>query len=237
MEKYNISGSVSGPEALVTRWKQELGSRMTPAIYVGKPGDPPVERVRELIESRQVRVLGEVAIQYEGMAPNDPAFEPYWSLAEELDVPVGIHIGPGPAGGPQVWQQNNYRTALTDPTLLEPVLNRHPRLRVYVMHAGWPMGDRMIPMLYTYPQLYVDTGVIDWYLPRREFHHYLQGLVDAGFASRIMFGTDQMVWPQMIEVAVESIRSATFLTKEQKRDIFYNNAARFFRFSALASPR
>jgi len=41
----------------------------------------------------------------------------------------------------------------------------------------------------------------------------------------------------MIEVAVESIRSATFLTKEQKRDIFYNNAARFFRFSALASPR
>jgi predicted TIM-barrel fold metal-dependent hydrolase len=116
-------------------------------------------------------------------------------------------------------------------------LNRHPRLRVYVMHAGWPMGDRMIQMLYTYPQLYVDTGVIDWCLPRREFHHYLQRLVDAGFASRIMFGTDQMVWPQMIEVAVESIRSATFLTKEQKRDIFYNNAARFFRFSALASPR
>jgi hypothetical protein len=51
MEKYNISGSVSGPEDLVTRWKQELGSRMTPAIYVGKPGDPPVERVPELIES------------------------------------------------------------------------------------------------------------------------------------------------------------------------------------------
>jgi uncharacterized protein len=41
----------------------------------------------------------------------------------------------------------------------------------------------------------------------------------------------------MIEVAVESMRSATFLTKEQKRDIFYNNAACFFRFSALASPR
>lgn len=83
----------------------------------------------------------------------------------------------------------------------------------------------------------MDTGVIDWYLPRREFHHYLQRLVDAGFASRIMFGSDQMIWPQMIEVAIEGIRSATFLTRQQQRAIFYDNAARFFRLPASTPPR
>jgi predicted TIM-barrel fold metal-dependent hydrolase len=30
-------------------------------------------------------------------------------------------------------------------------------------------------------------------------------------------------------MAIEGIQSATILTAEQKRDIFYNNAVRFFR--------
>lgn len=46
-----------------------------------------------------------------------------------------------------------------------------------------------------------------------------------------MFGSDQMVWPQAIEVAIDSITTAPFLTEEQKRDILYNNAARFLRLS------
>jgi predicted TIM-barrel fold metal-dependent hydrolase len=55
--------------------------------------------------------------------------------------------------------------------------------------------------------------------------------VEAGYGKRIMFGSDQMVWPQAIEVAVDSITTAPFLSEEQKRDILYNNAARFLRLS------
>jgi hypothetical protein len=46
-----------------------------------------------------------------------------------------------------------------------------------------------------------------------------------------MFGSDQMLWPEMIGKAIEAIEAADFLTAEQKRDIFYNNAARFLRLS------
>jgi uncharacterized protein len=56
-------------------------------------------------------------------------------------------------------------------------------------------------------------------------------LVEAGFGKRIMFGSDQMVWPKAIEVAIENIEAATFLSQEQKRDILFNNAARFLRLS------
>jgi predicted TIM-barrel fold metal-dependent hydrolase len=38
-----------------------------------------------------------------------------------------------------------------------------------------------------------------------------------------------MYWPQGIALAVEGIQSATFLKPEEKRDILYNNAVRFFR--------
>jgi predicted TIM-barrel fold metal-dependent hydrolase len=44
-----------------------------------------------------------------------------------------------------------------------------------------------------------------------------------------MFGSDQMTWPKAIDYALESINSAPFQTDEQKRDILYNNAARFLR--------
>ena len=97
------------------------------------------------------------------------------------------------------------------------------------MHAGWPMLDDMVAMLYAYPDLYVDIAVINWYIPRAEFYSYLKRLVDAGFSKRIMYGSDQMQWPQAIGASIEAIETAPFLTKQQKRDIFYNNAVRFFK--------
>lgn len=43
--------------------------------------------------------------------------------------------------------------------------------------------------------------------------------------------SDQMIWPRVIDASIEIIEEAPFLTKGQKRDIFYNNAARFLRLS------
>ena len=47
----------------------------------------------------------------------------------------------------------------------------------------------------------------------------------------MIFGSDQMVWPEVIERAIGVIQDASFLSAEQKRDILYNNAARFLRLS------
>jgi hypothetical protein len=46
-----------------------------------------------------------------------------------------------------------------------------------------------------------------------------------------MFGSDQMVWPEALEHAIRAIESAEFLSEQQKRDILYENAARFLRLS------
>ena len=84
------------------------------------------------------------------------------------------------------------------PLSLEEPLLEHPGLRVYVMHAGWPMLDDTIALLYTHPQVYLGVGVISYVLPRAEFHRYLRRIVEAGFGNRIMFGSDQMIWPETI---------------------------------------
>ncbi len=44
-----------------------------------------------------------------------------------------------------------------------------------------------------------------------------------------MFGTDQMNWPKLMATSISVIQNADYLTPQQKRDILYNNAARFLR--------
>ena len=156
--------------------------------------------------------------------------EPYWSLAEELDIPVAYHVGPGPPGAAYLGF-SNYRARLHSALTMEEVLVKHPKLRLSVMHAGYPMLDDMLAVLYAHPQVYVDVGVIVYTQPRPAFYRYLQVLVDAGFGKRVMFGSDQMVWPEALERAIAVINDAPFLSAAQKRDILYNNAARFLRLS------
>jgi hypothetical protein len=39
-----------------------------------------------------------------------------------------------------------------------------------------------------------------------------------------------MIWPGAIRLAIDAISSANFLTPKQKREVLYNNAAKFLRF-------
>jgi uncharacterized protein len=201
-------------------------------LYFGLTGRhvPTVNEMRAWFKEGRYAVLGEVTTQYERIDPSDPRLEPYLALAEEMDIPVGIHVGTGPPGAPYLGSKD-YRARLHSPLGLEEALLRHPKLRIYAMHAGWPMLDDILAMLWTHPQLYVDIDVISFALPRAGFQSYLQRIVEAGFGKRVLFGSDQMVWPEAIEVAIQSIETADLLQPEQKRDILYNNAARFLRLS------
>ena len=109
---------------------------------------------------------------------------------------------------------------------------KHPNLRLYMENAGYPFLDEVISLMYRYPQVYADISTITWIIPRAEFFRYFRALMDAGLGKRLMWGSDQMNWPGTIDKALEAIREAPFLSEEQKRDILYNNAARFLRLDA-----
>ena len=237
MERFNIFGVVSGEPEPLARWMAVAPRRIIPAVDYRLPGTRgsrhvharTIEQLRRLHAQGRLRVIGEIMAQYEGISVDDPRMEPLWALAEELDVPVAIHMGPGEPGQP--YSGGGYRVSLGDPLLLEPVLIRHPRLRVSIMHAGFPMADRMRALMFSHPQVYADIGGIIYTEPRSSFYAFLRELVDAGYGDRIMFGSDQMIWPGVIEHAIRTIEEAPFLNEAQKRDIFYNNAARFLRLS------
>lgn len=237
MERLNVYGVLSGPTERVSAWSEHAPGRFLPGLafdVVRNRIEP--DSLRALWTAGRLEVLAEVTNQYSGVGPGDERMEPYWTLTEELGLPVGIHMGPGPPGGIYLGQ-TDYRARLSSALLLEDVLVRHPALRVYIMHAGYPLLDDLLALLYAHPQVYVDVGVIDFTRPRADFERYLRAIVEAGFADRVMFGSDQLVWPEAIERAVAAIEEAAFLTDGQKRAIFYDNAARFLRLDEAERER
>lgn len=229
-KRLNLYGVLSGEPNRVAEWRKAAPGRFWSGLHFRMRDQISPQQVELLHAKGEVDVFGEVVTQYEGVAPTDPRLEPYWALAERLDIPVQIHVGPGPFGVIYLGA-SSYRARLHSALTMEDVLVRHPKLRVYLSHAGYPMIDDLLALMYAHPQVYVDTGVIIFTQPRAAFYRYLHRIIEAGFGNRVMFGSDQMVWPGVIERSVKVINSAPFLTTQQKRDILYNNAARFFRLS------
>jgi predicted TIM-barrel fold metal-dependent hydrolase len=231
MGRRNMFGVLSGTPERVGEWMEAAPGRFFPGLgfQLGRDSFSP-EALARLHEEGHLSVLAEITNQYAGIAPDDERMEPYWALAEKLDIPVGIHIGTGPPGVIYLGSPG-YRARLHSALTVEEVLVRHPALRVYIMHAGYPLLDDLLALMYAHPQVYVGIGVIVHTQPRAAFYRYLRGITEAGFGNRVMFGSDQMVWPGVIERGIAVVEEAPFLSKKQKRDILYDNAARFLRLS------
>ena len=224
MDRYNIVKAFLSdldPSEL-QEWAEAAPDRFIISFFIVDPAKAASpDELRKELEAKRIGGIGEIGSQLVGIAPNDARLEPYFALAEEYDVPVLIHTE---GIGPPI---PSFRSAAGRPLLLEDVLVRHPKLRIFIENSGYPYLDEMIALMYQYPQVYGDLSTMTWIIPQSAFYDYLQRLMKAGLGKRLMFGSDQMRWPEMIGKGIEAVQNADFLTDEQKRDILYNNAVRF----------
>lgn len=231
----NVSkAAVSGNPESVENWFTKDSSQLViKGILMFAPDDYGMDSVKfeKMILDKKIEIFGELAPYYSGTTLSDSVWQPYLRICEKYDIPVAVHTGGGDPGGTYSWSPKA-RLKLGDPYLIEDVLVRYPKLRIYMMHAGgedWP--EHGIRLMAYYPQLYVDLGVMLWVEPntQRYITEFLHNVKQAGYLNRVMFGSDQMIWPGAIQQSIDFLNSLDFLTKEEKGDIFYNNAARFLK--------
>jgi uncharacterized protein len=232
MARLNVRGVVFGDVDGVKKWRTAAPDRVIAGTAFDRVEGGDVARQLRMLEvaftQDGFKVMGEIGLQYEGISPSDMRVDQYFALAERLDVPVAIHMGTGGSGRANV-AMPKFRGSMGNPLLLEELLARHPKLRVQVMHAGYPMIDNMLTLLQANSHVYVDIAGLIWSYPRSEVNRYIERLVNAGFGDRVMYGTDQLVWPGLMAYSIGIVQNADYLSPEQKRDILYNNAARFLR--------
>lgn len=225
MDQYNVvQAVVSGDKDDVFAWIDESQDRFITGIQISRPDEIAYAELEELLRSRRVQVLGELSLQYEFVPIDDDSVDPMLKLAHELDIPVHVHVS-GLGGS------DDFPIHLGNPLRLAKVMAKYPGLRVYLENAAFPFLEEVTSLMYQYPTVYAEVSTILHLTPRPVAYRYLKGLIDNGLGKRVMYGSDQMVWPEVIGETIEAIEDADFLTAEQKRDILYNNAARFLRFS------
>jgi uncharacterized protein len=125
---------------------------------------------------------------------DSPAFDPLWSTAERLQVPVIVHLGGAYKGEHQAPNGPN-RDVRWELLMLqrERVLRKHPRLRLIAAHWAGAAGDRpyLAEVLEKYPNMYTEGGANQ---PKVEFATLDSAEVAffLRYQDQVMFGTDYM---------------------------------------------
>ena len=224
IKKYNIVKVVNSSGT----YDASFNDIIIPGIEVY--GKPPVDTIqfKKLVQEGKIKVFGEVGAQYMGLTLSDPMYDPYLRICEQYEVPVAIHMGGGPPG---VAFRNapNFRLALGDPFLIEDVNIKFPKLKLYIMHAGGMYYEHTLALMDHYKHVYTDLGVLLWEEGMVPIwtEDFLRKAKKANLLDRVMYGSDPMVWPHAIEKSIQKLDSYEFLTEEDKRNIFYNNAVKF----------
>lgn len=230
MDKHHIEHAVlSASEAALELWT-ELDDRFIPAHQDQEDGLLDIARFEALVRTGKIKIFGEIMAVYQGTSLANPMYEPYLAICEEYDIPVAVHTG---TSHPRLANTccPDYRIEKGNPLHVEEVLIKHPKLRVYLMHAGTEFQRETLVMLYQYPQLYVDIATLLWMDDFTKHYgvEFLKAAKSAGLLDRVMFGSDPMVWPGGITKSINFLESLDFLTPEEKHKIFYTNAKTFLK--------
>ena len=179
---------------------------------------------------------------------DDPGLDPLWQLAEELDVPIGVH-----AGGPRFAYKrfvDSYATlhALEFPfdimfaaatIVCGGLLERFRRLRILLLEAGAAWGPYLferldehyekrpheMPRITKRPSEYLADGrLVISCEAERHLAHALDGLG----AHSVVFASDYPHWDAEFPDSVTAITGRDDLDEAQKAAVLGGNAARVY---------
>lgn len=182
-----------------------------------------------------------------------PDLDPFYSAAEELDMPLGVHGAPGihlPKIG--VDRFRNYvqvhcvsfpfdqMTAMTA-MVSGGVLDRHPRLRVAFLEAGVTWVPYFLDRLHEHyekrgawiengwrrdPREYVERGQV--YVSCEPDETVLPAVVDALGADFILYASDYPHWDCEFPESTRPLRERRDIDDATRAKILGGNAERFF---------
>ncbi len=193
-------------------------------------GWPDIEWLRSQYEKGTFTVMGELLYVYYGIPPTDAKLAPYFELAHELNIPIGVHAGHGPPKERRLPTCcPNFNEELGNPLMLEPILKKYPGLKIWLMHGGEiRFHKQAISLMKKHPNVYADLSILNSVMPEEMYHQFLKSFIDAGLEDQLMFGSDNLPIPMILE----RLQKASFLSDMQKDKLLFKNALQFFQLES-----
>lgn len=118
--------------------------------------DDCVDELQRAVTELGLRGL-KVHPQVQAFYPDDETFEPMWAKAEELELPVVVHVGmtglgAGVPGG------SGIALDYGRPTFMDTVAARHPGLTVVMAHFGYPWHLEVLASAQMKSNVWVDLS-------------------------------------------------------------------------------
>lgn len=150
--------------------------------------------------------------------PNDKRVYPIYEKAQELDIPVVVHVGTTPFG-------DKCRLSMANPLLMDDVACDFPNLRIMLTHLGTLFHNEAFMVVEKHPNVFIDTAAYTYEIPQ---------ILDINLIKRIgrhkiIFGTD---YPSPFAEELHNMKAfvdvirGIGLPADIERDIFHDNFQR-----------
>ena len=161
-----------------------------------------------------------VHVQVGGFDVREPVLDDAWGVLAEAGTPVVVHAGSGPVA-----------TAHTGPAPVAELLDRHPRLRLVVAHAGAPEYADFLALAERHERVCLDTTMAFTDFFERIGSAYpaalLPRLHDLGLAGKVLLGSDFPNIPYPYEHQLEALERLG-LGDDWLRAVLWHNAVRLW---------
>lgn len=213
---------VSGHDDLLDKWSEKYPNRLLRS-YVPDLGNPDfkaqnhsalADKLSKKIASKEIRAIGELGLAYNKMPLNEKTLWPYYRVAEGR-VPVFLHTGLGP--------RRNHGP-FNKPQFLADTAAAFPNLVIVACHMGEGQHDELVQVMKKHENIYADISVVNW-VSQDLCKTVLHTLKSEGLLDRVLYGSDQMIFPALISRSVKFVEGAG-LSNEEQHAVFWGNAAR-----------
>lgn len=173
----------------------------------------PVDELAELVRNQGFKGL-KLYPTYQHFYPNESKIYPLYAKAQELDIPVLLHIGSSIFTGS--------RLKYADPIYLDDVAVDFPELTLVQAHSGRPFWyQKALTLARIHENVYMEVSG----LPPQNLLTYFPEL--ERIAHKVVYGSD---WPSVATIKENIIAlEGLNLNAEAKRMILGQNAARLLK--------
>lgn len=155
-----------------------------------------------------------------GFYPDDPKYDGYWDLIDDLGLVVTTHAGMAlpPLDG-----------KYCHPKFFARVAERHPDMKIIIAHLGGMFHDELFPLMDEYENVYTDCSALQGWIPEdKDMVDRRLDEVTSRYPERVVFGSDSPLYNERTTVQryIDIIMEGRWGNEKVKADLLGNNMAR-----------